>query len=94
MAMSQSSLHINNSKQRIAAKQLSARVVKCWELEFNWDHVPQKLKEVSIYRSTLMLPQLCMYKGKSAWTNKPETQVGQSKLGKRQTTLLGLVAPR
>ncbi len=34
------------SKHRMAARQLLARVNKCWEMDFDWDLIPQKLKEV------------------------------------------------
>ena len=47
MAMSVGSSPSNNSKQRTTAKQLSARVSKCWDMDFDWEHIPQKLKEVS-----------------------------------------------
>ena len=51
--MSQSSPSINHCKQRSAAKQLAARVNKCWMMEFNWDLIPPKLKEVCFCEYTV-----------------------------------------
>lgn len=44
--MAQSSPLVANSKQKAAAKQLSARATRCWDLDFDWELIPKKLQEV------------------------------------------------
>ena len=54
MENSQKSPSVTHSKQRATAKQLLARVAKCWEIEFECDLVPPKVREVCKFKYNIV----------------------------------------
>lgn len=45
-------------KQAVAALQLSPRLQKCWELDFEWKLIPDSLKKASVGHGASLLTKI------------------------------------